>query len=145
MAVLDTYEKDPDAVLEYSIRWGAPPWTTAIDYNRRDVIWNPADGLWYTCVVPHTAAATLAADSDNWEERTDLWLDGITDEQVTTATWAVPAGLTEGTPSDDGYVATAWISGGTVGESYEVTCHIETNNSPVREDDRTLKLKIKEK
>jgi len=146
MAVLDTYEKDPDAVLEYSIGWGAPPWTTTTQYNRRNVVWNPADGLWYDCIVPHVAGATLEDDSDNWEERDeDLWLDGITDEQINSATWNVPTGITKDSDSDDGYVATVWLSGGTPGESYEITCHIQTDNSPPRHDDRTIKVKIKEK
>lgn len=36
--------------------------------------------------------------------------------------------------------ATAWLSGGTAGTTYLITCHISTDGG--REDDRTLKLKI---
>lgn len=39
--------------------------------------------------------------------------------------------------------ATAWISGGTAGTTYLITCHIITDAG--REDDRTLKLKIVQK
>jgi hypothetical protein len=39
--------------------------------------------------------------------------------------------------------ATAWLSGGTLGLTYLCVCHITTSGG--REDDRTLKLTIKQK
>lgn len=38
-----------------------------------------------------------------------------------------------------------WLSGGTVGESYTVTCRITTNNVPPRVDDHSITIKIAEK
>lgn len=46
------------------------------------------------------------------------------------------------TVSDDTAVV-AWLSGGTVGEFYNVTCHIVT--SAGREDDRTMSFRLVER
>ena len=40
-------------------------------------------------------------------------------------------------------VVTAWLSGGEPGEHYSLTCHITTNQA--RQDDRTIKLTIKQR
>lgn len=56
-----------------------------------------------------------------------------------TDTTPVAVDSSSNTPTD----ATAWISGGTAGTVYLVTCHIVTDGG--REDDRTLKLKVVEK
>lgn len=39
--------------------------------------------------------------------------------------------------------ATVWLSGGTVGVTYNVTCHIVTDGG--REDDRTFQLVIRQR
>jgi hypothetical protein len=94
MAVLATFTKDPDAVLDYTIDW-----------------------------------------SD--------WLTGA--EELTAAAFTVPTGITKDSEEKTTTTATVWLSGGTAGESYEITCHITTNNTKPREDDRTIKIKMKEK
>jgi hypothetical protein len=70
------------------------------------------------------------------------WLeegDTITDTTVT-----AEAGVTVvGTPVVDGGKVVPYISGGTVGESYDVTCHIVTADG--REDDRSITLVVKER
>lgn len=75
------------------------------------------------------------------------WLadsETITDYQV-----AVPAdsGLTLGTssyaPSLTGGVVTCWLSGGTIGKSARVTCHIVTDAG--REDDRSITIRVYER
>lgn len=35
-----------------------------------------------------------------------------------------------------------WLSGGTVGQSYDVNCAISTTNSPTRVDDRTITIRV---
>lgn len=40
-------------------------------------------------------------------------------------------------------VVTAWLSAGDAGEHYSLTCHITTNQG--RQDDRTIKLTIRER
>jgi len=45
--------------------------------------------------------------------------------------------------TDTNTSVTAWLSGGTAGTHYEVVCHIVT--SAGREDDRTLKVYVKQR
>lgn len=145
MAVLETYTKDPDAVLDYTIRWGAPVWVTATGYARYDYVWNAVDGLYYQCKTPHTSQTTFDDDSDKWKKKGDLWLDPVVDEKITAADWTVPAGLTLDNQSNDGYKATAWISGGVIDTEYEVSCEITTGNTPSRVDERTITLAVEER
>lgn len=69
------------------------------------------------------------------------WLpdgDTITSHQVT-----VPDGLTLGTTTLTGAIVTAWISGGTPGELYTVTCRITTSDG--RTDDRSRTIKVEQR
>lgn len=68
------------------------------------------------------------------------WLaagDTIVSHTVTAA-----AGLTVDSSSHTGTAVTAWLSGGTEGVMYPVTCHIVT--AAGREDDRTLMFTMRE-
>lgn len=40
---------------------------------------------------------------------------------------------------------TVWLSGGTAGETYDVTCEITTDNLKPRTDQRTMKIEVKER
>jgi hypothetical protein len=42
-------------------------------------------------------------------------------------------------------IVRAILSGGTAGVTYRVTCHIVTNESPPREDDRSFFIKVRER
>lgn len=66
------------------------------------------------------------------------WLDD--DETITLAEVAEVAELTIETPIVATGRVVVWVSGGTVGQMYRVTCHITT--SAGREDDRTMLLKV---
>lgn len=69
------------------------------------------------------------------------WLvDGDT---LTAATWTVPTGITQATPAPSvaANKATIWLSGGTVGTSYLITCHGTTAQG--REDDRSITILVK--
>lgn len=59
-------------------------------------------------------------------------------ETITTATVAPVDGLTISGASTAAGKVSVWISGGTTGQHYRVTCHIVT--SAGREDDRTHSL-----
>lgn len=143
--ILDEFKKDPDAVLEWTINWGAPSWLTATTYKRHDIVWNPDDGLWYRCIKPHTSTSSVEDDSENWKKRGDMWLDAADGEQLSTETFLIsPSGsLTEDSKGNNGYAATVWLSSGTADESYEVTCRITTNKG--RTDDRTILLEVLER
>jgi hypothetical protein len=84
----------------------------------------------YAAIFVHDPQAVLDYTID-WSS----WLDADT---ITAVSWAVPSGLTLASSSFSTTAATAWISGGTLGASYLVTCHITTTNG--RQDDRTIRL-----
>lgn len=72
--------------------------------------------------------------------------DTISTAEVATPTLPLdaPTGITVGTVTIDSvnHIVTAWISGGTAGESYTVTCHITTDDG--REEDLSMILQCKE-
>jgi hypothetical protein len=68
------------------------------------------------------------------------------DETITDKTVSVePSGLTIDSSIISGGSVIAWLSGGDVDTDYAVTCHIETSNTPVREDDRTLTIQVRQR
>ena len=72
----------------------------------------------------------------NWE----TWLE---EDAISTATWTVPSGLTKDSDAKSTTIATVWLSGGTVGENYEVICHIVSVAG--REDDRTIRINVRQR
>lgn len=73
----------------------------------------------------------------DWSE----WL--AEDELIIDAVITVPDGLTLDSQDDADTTITVWLSGGTIDEGYQVTCHIETNQD--REDDRSIYLICRER
>lgn len=88
---MTTFEKDPEAVLDYSVDW-----------------------------------------TDFLE----------TAETIFSSQWFSPAGITVDSNGHTNKVATVWLSGGTVGSSYELTNRITTDNDPARVDERTIIISI---
>jgi hypothetical protein len=93
-----SYDKDPNAKLDYRFDWGGP-----------------APGPWLSSGEVITAHTVVSA----------------------------PAGLTVDSSDHDDTSVTAWLSGGTPGARYGVTCHIQTNQD--RADDRTIYVTIKQR
>lgn len=75
---------------------------------------------------PKTPEAVLdyAFDWSDWLEST---------ETISSHTVAVEVGLTKDSDSESGGVVTVWLSGGTDGEIYIVTCEITTSMSRTEE------------
>lgn len=73
------------------------------------------------------------------------WVEWLGADTIATSTWEADDGITiEESPAPtaiDG-IATLWLSGGTTGESYDVTNHIVT--AAGREDDRTIRIYVRE-
>jgi len=75
--------------------------------------------------------------SRDWSE----WLaDG---ETITTSTWVVPVGLTQGVTDNTGTLTTVWLSGGTAGMSYRVTNRVVTTGG--RTDERSFTILCEER
>ena len=73
----------------------------------------------------------------DWTE----WLEDVVDT-ISSVTWVVPDGLTKVAESNTTLMATIWISGGAVGESYRVVCRMST---ATRTEDASIFLEIVEK
>jgi predicted Abi (CAAX) family protease len=72
------------------------------------------------------------------------WTAWLTDDEtIATVEWIVPDGITQGDTSNTTTTATTWFSGGTVGDSYPITCRITTDQGRI--DDRTKTLRIKDR
>lgn len=54
------------------------------------------------------------------------YLAGLDDDTITAAAFTVPAGLTKVSEDHTGTNATVWLSGGTAGQRYTVTCRVTT-------------------
>lgn len=89
---METFAKDPDAVLDYSWDWSG-------------------------------------------------WL--AAGETISTSSVTVPAGITKDSEVGDGDSVTVWLSGGTGGTIYSVTCRITTTDS--RTEDRTILISVGER
>lgn len=67
-------------------------------------------------------------------------------ETLVTATFTVPVGLVAGDPhpaSNTTTTATVWLSGGTPGQEYSVTCHIVTSED--RTDERSINIRVEDR
>jgi hypothetical protein len=69
------------------------------------------------------------------------WLNGA--DSITTSTWVVPTGLTLQAESNDAAIATAWISGGTAGQTYRMVNRIVTTGG--RTDERSIHITVDER
>lgn len=79
-----------------------------------------------------------------WPWGDENWLEA--DETISSFTFNVPDGLTEvedpaAQITEAGKSVTVWLSGGTDGVDYDVTCHITTSAN--REDDRTFRISVR--
>jgi hypothetical protein len=72
------------------------------------------------------------------------WASWLSDgDTIASATVTAPTGLTVDSITATSSAVTAWLSGGTAGTSYRVTCHIVTADG--REDDRSITIIVREK
>lgn len=72
----------------------------------------------------------------DWE----TWLD---DDAIASVSWVADSGITIDSETNTTTTATVWLSGGTAGAQYELTCSIITANA--REDDRTIAIILRER
>lgn len=69
------------------------------------------------------------------------WLQ--TTENITAVSWAVPTGLTQGSPVQANGIATNWLSGGVIGTDYVVSATITTDAG--RTDTRSFRILCRER
>lgn len=93
-----------------------------------------------------TPLTTMEKDPDAKLPYSVDWSKWLANEGDTAASaaWTVPAGMTkESSPAETlvSGVATVWLSGGTLGQSYEVVCRLTTTAGRI--DERTILIVIK--
>lgn len=87
---------------------------------------------------------TYTKDPDATLKYTFDWSDWLdTGETISSANITADAGITIDSQSNDTTTADATLSGGTVGESYGVTCRVTTNGGQT--DDRSITITIAER
>jgi hypothetical protein len=89
--------------------------------------------------------ATIVKDPDatldyifDWSQ----WLTLVADT-ISTNTIVAETGITVGAHTNSTTAVTIWLSGGTAGTTYKVTCRIVTAGG--RTDDRSIYIKVKER
>lgn len=82
-------------------------------------------------------------DPDAILDYTIDWLNWLCSDTIVTGTWVVPSGITRVTDTITTTTATIWLSGGTVGKSYNLVNKINTSGG--RADNRTISLMVREK
>ena len=72
------------------------------------------------------------------------WSEVLAEDEDTIddVVWSFPAGITKDSQSEDGGLATVWISGGTAGIKYEIGCRMVT--AGLRTYDRTVSLSVRQ-
>lgn len=91
------------------------------------------------------AVATYIKDPDATLDYEIDWTDWLNGDEISSMSYTADTGLTVETAmcTETTTSSILWVSGGTLGESYEVVCRVTT--AAGRIDDRTLKFKIKQK
>jgi len=77
----------------------------------------------------------------DWNDADEPWLE--TGETISSYTLTVPAGITNTADSQASGKVTVWLSGGTDGTWYDITCKIVTSLG--RTDERTMHIKVVER
>ena len=70
----------------------------------------------------------------NWRARI------VPGDRIISSVWSVPAGITEGVSTFTDYTTTLWLSGGTVGSTYDFTNTVTTFGGRVME--QTVRVKL---
>jgi hypothetical protein len=72
------------------------------------------------------------------------WTDWLAaSETILTATWTVPAGITKDSQTLSSPLVGIWLSGGTAGTNYLISCKVVTNQ--VRTDERSMMIIVRDR
>lgn len=101
-------------------------------------------------VEPYFVVWCSEDGTNNGGETDDGELQGAT---ISTSTWTIPSGITKDSENESAVtihgvsyavntVCTIWLSGGTVGENYELLCRITTSDA--RTLDKTIVIPVRQ-
>ena len=101
-------------------------------------------------IEPYFIVWCSADGTNDGSEADDGELQGAT---ISTSTWTIPSGITKDSENENAVtirgvtyavntVCTVWLSGGTVGENYELLCRITTSDA--RTLDKTIVIPVRQ-
>jgi len=82
-----------------------------------------------------------AKDPDEVKDYMVDWTARLADDTIVTSQWIVPTGITMDSDSSTTTSTTIWLSGGTIGDTYEFVNRVATAGGRIY--DQTCKLKCK--
>lgn len=68
----------------------------------------------------------------------EAWLDGDT---ISSVSWTVPDSITNFNTSNDTTTATIWLTGGTHGQDYTITCQVTTVGGRIKQQSFVVKVR----
>jgi hypothetical protein len=71
------------------------------------------------------------------------WTDWLNGDAISSSEFLVPTGITKNDDLHDDTTTTVWLSGGSVGRTYDIVNRIQTMGG--RREDRTIQVRISEK
>jgi len=72
------------------------------------------------------------------------WTDWMAaGDTLSSVVWTVPSGITKDSSTEDGAKCIIWLSGGTAGQNYTLTCAITTTQG--RKESRQIVIKVRQK
>jgi hypothetical protein len=86
---------------------------------------------------------TFVKDPDAVLDYAGNWGPWLNSDTILTSVWEVPSGITKDSDSHTSATTLIWLSGGSVGQTYQLRNRITT--AAGRTDDRTIAIKIKER
>jgi hypothetical protein len=87
-----------------------------------------------------SAMIAYTKDPDALLDYTVNWASLLGNDTIASVAWVVPAGITQASAANTTTTATIWLSGGTDGVDYDVTCRVTTSGGRV--DDRTIRIRV---
>lgn len=72
-----------------------------------------------------------------------VWEEQLGDDTITSVEWIVPDGIVKDDQSNTASAATVWLSEGTAGQAYVITCRVTTAGT--RQMDRSIRVHVLER
>lgn len=89
-----------------------------------------------------TFPALAPKDPDDVKDYMVDWSDWLGTDTISTTAWTISSGLTKDSDTNSSTGATIWLSGGTAGDTYQLSNRITTAGG--RTADRTFVIECKE-
>lgn len=90
-----------------------------------------------------TPAATFVKDPSAVLDFAIDWATWLGSDTIATSTWSAPAGIAVDSSANSPTRATVWLSGGTAGNTYQLTNTIVTAGG--RTDQRTIAIEVRDR